>query len=74
MSVTETTHTHPPAAPRGDGARTTRSPEYRLAQNALRGLREDLFHDAFAYRPLPPRRTDGPFVRRLPARLRPAAA
>ena len=70
MSVTETTHQQPPAAPYGDGAR---SPEYRLAQKSLSGLREDLFHDAFAYRPLPPRRTDGPFVRRLPARLRSAA-
>ncbi|MFF7854397.1 histidine kinase [Streptomyces sp. NPDC007904] len=72
--MTETTHPQPPAPPSGAGAKTTRSPEYRLAQNALRGLREDLFHDAFAYRPLPPRRTDGPFVRRLPARLRSAAA
>ncbi|GLW49127.1 two-component sensor histidine kinase [Streptomyces sp. NBRC 14336] len=30
----------------------THSPEYRLAVDALRGLRQDLFHDAFAYRPL----------------------
>ncbi|MBT2368077.1 two-component sensor histidine kinase [Streptomyces sp. ISL-10] len=44
----------------------TRSPEYRLAQGALSGLRQDLFHDAFAYRPLPPLRADGPLVRRLP--------
>ncbi|MFD5460137.1 two-component sensor histidine kinase, partial [Streptomyces olivaceus] len=51
----------------------TRSPEYRLSQNALQGLRQDLFHDPFAYRLLPPRRTDGPFVRRLPGRLRQAA-
>ncbi len=65
MSVTETTHQQ-----HGDG---TRSPEYRLAQNALRGLRQDLFHDPFAYRPLPSRHTDGPFVRRLPARARAAA-
>ncbi|MFC8868120.1 sensor histidine kinase [Streptomyces sp. NPDC057148] len=62
-SVTETTHPQ-----HGDGA--TRSPEYRLSRSALRGLRQDLFHDPFAYRPLPPRRTDGPFVRMLPGRLR----
>ncbi|MEU6220607.1 histidine kinase [Streptomyces sp. NPDC047022] len=31
------------------------SPEYRAAAEALRGLRQDLFHDAFVYRPLPPR-------------------
>ncbi|AYL37258.1 two-component sensor histidine kinase [Streptomyces fungicidicus] len=65
VSVTETTHQQ-----HGNG---TRSPEYRLARNSLRGLRQDLFHDPFAYRPLPPRRTDGPFVRRLPARARAAA-
>ncbi|MFH8450994.1 sensor histidine kinase [Streptomyces fungicidicus] len=65
VSVTETTHQQ-----HGNG---TRSPEYRLARNSLRGLRQDLFHDPFAYRPLPPRRTDGPFVRRLPGRLRSAA-
>ncbi|MFI8305352.1 sensor histidine kinase [Streptomyces sp. NPDC085927] len=70
--MTETTHTHSAAPPPGDGAKT-RSPEYRLAQNALRGLRHDLFEDAFAYRPLPRRRTDGPFVRRLPGRLRSSA-
>ncbi|MEU3097422.1 histidine kinase [Streptomyces sp. NPDC006967] len=74
VSVTETTQQQYPGGPRGDGDATgTRSPEYRLAQNSLRGLRHDLFDDAFAYRPLPPRRTDGPFVRRLPARLRSAA-
>jgi signal transduction histidine kinase len=65
VSVTETTQQQ-----HGAG---TRSPEYRLARNSLRGLRQDLFHDPFAYRPLPPRRTDGPFVRRLPGRLRSAA-
>lgn len=48
----------------------TRSPEYRLAMGALSGLRQDLFHDAFAYRPLPPMRTDGPLTRRLPGRIR----
>ncbi|MGX1504996.1 UNVERIFIED_CONTAM: signal transduction histidine kinase [Streptomyces graminofaciens] len=44
----------------------TRSPEYDLAQGALSGLRQDLFHDAFAYRPLPPLNAEGPLVRRLP--------
>ncbi|MFK4544388.1 signal transduction histidine kinase [Streptomyces tendae] len=48
----------------------TRSQEYRLVRTSLRGLRQDLFHDPFAYRVLPPRHTDGPFVRRLPGRLR----
>ncbi|MFI1394206.1 sensor histidine kinase [Streptomyces sp. NPDC020681] len=51
-----------------------RSPEYRLAVGALSGLREDLFTDAFAYRPLPRRRTDGPITRRLPGRIRDWAA
>lgn len=36
----------------------------------MAGLRQDLIHDAFAYRPLPPMRTDGPLTRRLPERLR----
>ncbi|MFI6207457.1 sensor histidine kinase [Streptomyces sp. NPDC051041] len=71
--MTDTTHPQPQAPASGGRAGTLRSPEYRLAQKALRGLRQDLFHDAFAYRPLPPRRTDGPFTGRLPARLRPAA-
>ncbi|MGW7200338.1 sensor histidine kinase [Streptomyces chryseus] len=52
----------------------TRSPEFHLAMGALSGLRQDLFHDAFAYRPLPPMRTDGPITRRLPGRLRRYAA
>ncbi|MEU7211284.1 histidine kinase [Streptomyces sp. NPDC044989] len=62
VSVTETTHQQ------HEGE--TRSQEYRLARTSLRGLRQDLFHDPFAYRRLPPRPTDGPFVRRLPGRLR----
>ncbi|MFE7571260.1 sensor histidine kinase [Streptomyces sp. NPDC057539] len=37
---------------------------------ALHGMRQDLFHDAFAYRPLKPMRTDGPITRRLPGRIR----
>ncbi|MEU5164437.1 histidine kinase [Streptomyces sp. NPDC020875] len=49
---------------------TTRSPEYHLAVGVLQGLREDLLHDAFAYRPLPPMRTDGPLIRLLPDSIR----
>ncbi|WP_282089954.1 sensor histidine kinase [Streptomyces tendae] len=62
VSVTETTHQQ------HEGG--TRSQEYRLVRTSLRGLRQDLFHDPFAYRVLPPRHTDGPVVRRLPGRLR----
>ncbi|GAA3373609.1 histidine kinase [Streptomyces sannanensis] len=51
-----------------------RSPEFQLAMGAIDGLRQDLFHDAFAYRPLPPVRTDGPLIRRLPGRIRKYAA
>ncbi|ANS66831.1 two-component system sensor kinase [Streptomyces lincolnensis] len=69
--MTETTQTH--LKPPGDRAKQ-RSPEFRLAADALRGLRQDLFHDAFAYRPLPHMRTDGPLSRRLPGRLREYAA
>ncbi|MCX4787734.1 MULTISPECIES: sensor histidine kinase [unclassified Streptomyces] len=47
-----------------------RSPEYRVAAGALDGLRQDLFRNAFAYRPLQQMRTDGPLVRRLPKRMR----
>ncbi|GAB2863789.1 histidine kinase [Streptomyces deserti] len=65
--MTETTQTH--LTPPGDGAKP-RSPEFRLAADALRGLRQDLFHDAFAYRLLPRMRVDGPLTRRLPPRLR----
>jgi signal transduction histidine kinase len=61
LYVTETTRI--PSSP-------PRSPEARLAADALRGLRQDLIHDAFAYRPLPPMRTDGPLTRRLPGALR----
>ncbi|WP_445279952.1 histidine kinase [Streptomyces sp. DSM 118148] len=48
--MTETTHTQ--TTPAG-GAERPRSPERELAGDALRGLRQDLFDDAFAYRPLP---------------------
>ncbi len=66
MYVTETTQT---MTPRRDDGRPHDS-EMRVAADALRGLRQDLIHDASVYRPLPPRGTDGPFVRRLPAGLR----
>ncbi|MER6673750.1 histidine kinase [Streptomyces sp. NPDC000983] len=46
------------------------SPEFRLAADALRGLRQDLFHDVFAYRPLRRLSADGPLTRQLPGRLR----
>jgi signal transduction histidine kinase len=39
-----------------------------MAAGILRGLRQDLFHDAFAYRPLPRLRTDGPLTGRLTGR------
>jgi signal transduction histidine kinase len=70
LNVTETTQTQmtPP------GGANPRSPEFRLAADALRGLRQDLFHDAFAYRPLPRMRTDGSLTRRLPERVREYAA
>ncbi|GHC72375.1 sensor histidine kinase [Streptomyces flavofungini] len=48
----------------------TRSPEFHLAQNALQGLRTDLFHDAFAYRPLPPLSPSAALVQWLPGRIR----
>ncbi|MEV7240546.1 histidine kinase [Streptomyces sp. NPDC093248] len=54
--MTETTHTQ--TTPAG-GAGRPRSPEWRLAADALRGLRQDLFDDAFAYRPLPRTRAVG---------------
>jgi signal transduction histidine kinase len=65
--VTETTHTQPTPPRRGA---KDRSPEFRLAVNALNGLWQDMFHDAFAYRPLSRMRGDGPVVRQLPLRFR----
>ncbi|MFJ8661161.1 sensor histidine kinase [Streptomyces sp. NPDC093795] len=50
---------------------TSRSPEFRLVQVALGGLRQELFHDAFAYRPLPRMDVNGGVGRRLPKRIRP---
>ncbi|MFF5255523.1 sensor histidine kinase [Streptomyces leeuwenhoekii] len=69
--MTETTTQKQPIPPRGEfGAYQPRSPEFRAAADALRGLRQELFHDAFAYRPLPRTAADGPVARRLPGRLR----
>ncbi|MEE1737918.1 histidine kinase [Streptomyces sp. BE147] len=48
----------------------TRSPELRVASGAIAGLRQDLFHDAFAYRPMGPRTGEGRIFRLVPARLR----
>ncbi|MGW1077422.1 sensor histidine kinase [Streptomyces sp. NPDC002537] len=42
--------------------------EARLAKSALGHLREDLFTDAFAFRPLPPLPADHRLVRMLPGR------
>ncbi|CAL2067593.1 putative two-component system sensor kinase [Streptomyces murinus] len=69
--VTETTPPHPTGP---FGSRRPRSPEFRLAADALAGLRQDLFHDAFAYRPLAPLGPDSRFVRRRSGRLREYAA
>ena len=48
----------------------SRSPEFRLAMGALGGLRQDLFHNAFAYRPLPRMDVDRALTRYLPERIR----
>ncbi|MDJ0340398.1 histidine kinase [Streptomyces sp. H10-C2] len=53
-----------------DTSQTTLRSELRIARSALKGLRDDLITDAFAFRPLPPRRIDGPVVSRLPDRFR----
>ena len=77
--VTETTQTQtqPLTQTQGtqpaDGGRT-RSPEFQFAMDAVRRLRQDLFQDAFAVRPLARMRVDGPFTRHLPPRLRELAA
>ncbi|WP_208899678.1 sensor histidine kinase [Streptomyces incarnatus] len=60
--MTQTTHTQ--TTPPGPAGRP-RSPEFRLAADAWRGLRQDLFQDAFAYDPLPRLSADGPVTRRL---------
>ncbi|MEU9400452.1 histidine kinase [Streptomyces sp. NPDC048242] len=66
--MTETTTYPQTPPPRGEDR--PRSPEFRLAADALRGLRQDLFSDAFAYRPLPRAAVDGLPARVLPDRLR----
>ncbi|MFJ3231566.1 sensor histidine kinase [Streptomyces sp. NPDC086787] len=43
-----------------------RPPEFRLAADALEGLRQDLFHDVSAYRPLPRTEPHGRLARRFP--------
>ncbi|MET9075337.1 histidine kinase [Streptomyces sp. NPDC004232] len=65
--MTETTHTQ--TTPPGRAGRW-RSPEMRLAADALRGLRQELFQDAFRYDPLPRPGEAGPLTRRLPGRMR----
>ncbi|MDX3540032.1 histidine kinase [Streptomyces sp. MB09-01] len=53
---------------------TARPPEFRLASGLFKNLRDDLITDAFAYRPLPPIRTDGRVARWVPRALRPRTA
>ncbi|MFF9771281.1 sensor histidine kinase [Streptomyces sp. NPDC014636] len=65
--MTETTHTQTTPL---EAAGRPRSPEFRLAVDALRGLRQDLFHGAFAYRPMPRMAVDGPLTRHLSGRAR----
>ncbi|MDX3587496.1 sensor histidine kinase [Streptomyces europaeiscabiei] len=66
--MTETTQTHTMPL-RGEG-KPSNSPEFRVAMDAWRRLRQDLFHDGFAYRPMPPMKMDGPFTGRLSGRPR----
>ncbi|MBY8341292.1 two-component sensor histidine kinase [Streptomyces sp. KC 17012] len=71
--MTDTTQTQSPPPEPPEGAYEPykpRSPEFRAAMDALRGLRQDLFQDAFAYRPLPRASGDGPLARRLSGRMR----
>ncbi|MFI5819485.1 sensor histidine kinase [Streptomyces rishiriensis] len=78
--MTETTQRHPVHPDGLDGPDDSyeplrpRSPEFRAAAEALRGLREDLFHDAFAYRPLPRKEPAGRLARRMKGRKREYAA
>ncbi|GAA0924606.1 histidine kinase [Streptomyces thermoalcalitolerans] len=74
LTVTETTQTQRMRPGGASGAAKPRSPEYELAADALHGLRQDLFHEMFAYRPLGRASTDGPLTRRLPGRMRQYAA
>ncbi|MEU0208275.1 histidine kinase [Streptomyces canus] len=71
--MTDTTETHmtpPHGGSGGYDAYKFRSPEFRAAVDALRGLRHDLISQAFAYHPLPPMRVDKGLSRRLSGRLR----
>ncbi|WP_215448142.1 MULTISPECIES: histidine kinase [unclassified Streptomyces] len=65
--MTETTQTQ--TMPSRGGGKLS-SPEFRVAMDAWRRLRQDLIHDAFAYRPMPPMKMDGLFTSRLSGRLR----
>ncbi|GHE45819.1 sensor histidine kinase [Streptomyces capitiformicae] len=65
--MTETTQTQKLSPPGGGKPHT---PEYRVVLDAWHRLRQDLFHDAFAYRPLPRMRMDGLLTRRLSGQLR----
>ncbi|WP_200307643.1 sensor histidine kinase [Streptomyces adelaidensis] len=60
--MTETTQTQKLFPPGGDKPHT---PEYRVALDAWRRMRQDLFHDAFAYRPLPRMRMEGLLTSRI---------
>ncbi|MCH5674913.1 sensor histidine kinase [Streptomyces gilvus] len=71
--MTETTQTHVTPPERPEGAfepYKPRSPEARAVMDALRGLRQNLFHDVLAYRPMPRARADGPLARRFSGRAR----
>ncbi|MFI1510131.1 sensor histidine kinase [Streptomyces sp. NPDC020597] len=75
--MTDTTQTHntPPGDPdESFEAYRPRSPEFRAAMDALRGLRRDLFDDAFAYRPLPRKEEAGRLARNWKGRKREYAA
>ncbi|MGW2820157.1 sensor histidine kinase [Streptomyces sp. NPDC001443] len=75
--MTDTTQTQPTPPEGADetfSAIKPRSPEFRLAADAVRGMRQDLFHDAFAYRSLPRLGTDRKLIRRLSGRAREYAA
>lgn len=71
LHVTEMTYTRMNTEPRAAVDRPSRSPEFRLAMDALKGLRADLFDDFFTYRPLPPKDKPGRLARVLPGPLRP---
>ncbi|MFJ6798365.1 sensor histidine kinase [Streptomyces sp. NPDC091268] len=49
---------------------TTRTPEIKMATGLIQSLRQDLFTDAFAYRPLAPAGPGGSFARLLPQGMR----